>query len=174
MIDLESMTDKQIENLFRNHEDKNARARPLYAKALEERARRSQARSRLDFKKSLHLLRSAAVEQRCVSYGDLASASGVPWNLARHQMNGSGGHLDRLLDICHANQLPMLPALCVNKNGLANGELVASALKGFADGARRLGFDLADEREFHIYQRDTCWEWGRSSSAARDTSLLLS
>lgn len=168
MIDLQRMTDKQIDNLIRNHEDKNERARPLYAQALEERARRSQARSHLEFRKSLHLLRTAAVEQRCVSYGDLATASNVPWNIARHQMNGTGGHLDRLLDVCHANQLPMLPALCVNKNGLTDGELEASALKGFADGARRLGFRFSDERAFHINQRNACWEWGKIAPAEDD------
>lgn len=88
-------------------------------------------------------------------------------------MNGSGSHLDRLLDISHTNRLPMLPPLCVNKNGLTNGELEASALKGFADGARRLGFNVSDEREFHISQRGACWEWGKSSSAAGGTYGLL-
>lgn len=161
MIELTSMTDTQIINLIRNHEEKNARDRPLYSDLLIERARRGQIKSGLSFDKSLELLRRAAIEQRCITYGDLAKASGLPWNLARHQMNGPNGHLDRLLDICHVNGLPMLPAICVNKNGVETGELEPTALKGFADGARRLGLSVVDERAFHAAQRDNCWDWGK-------------
>ena len=108
MIDLTTKTDAQIDNLIRNHEEKDARDRPLYPALLEERAKRAQARSSLSFEKSLDLLRRAAMERRCVSYGDLAEASDVPWSEARHKMNGAHGHLDLLLDICHANGLPLL------------------------------------------------------------------
>lgn len=101
MIELRSMTDTQISNLIRNHEDMNARDRPLYSDLLVARARRGQIKSGLSFDKSLELLRQAATGQRCITYGDLDKASGLPWNLARHQMNGPNGHLHRLLDICH-------------------------------------------------------------------------
>lgn len=162
MIELTSMTDTQISNLIRNHEEKNARDRPLYSDLLVERACRGQKKSGLNFDKSLELLRLAAIGQKCVTYGDLAKASGLPWNQARHQMNGPNGHLDRLLDICHANGLPMLPAICVNKNGVETGELEPTALKGFADGARRLGLAVVDEQAFHAKMRGDCWLWGRS------------
>lgn len=52
------------------------------------------------------------------TYGDLAKANDVPWSAARHAMNGAGGHLDRLLDICHARGLPLFTAICVNQEGL--------------------------------------------------------
>lgn len=162
MIDLLTKTDAQIDNLIRNHEEKDARDRPLYPALLEERARRSQARSSLSFDKSMDLLRRAAMERRCVSYGDLADASDVPWREARHKMNGARGHLDMLLDICHANGLPLLSAICVNKGNLVSGELDPSALAGFVQGARRLGFQVTDELAFHHACRDACWKWSEA------------
>jgi hypothetical protein len=161
MRDLSAKTDLQINALIRNHEQKNARDRPIYPLLLEERARRAAAKSLLDFNKSLELLREAAVRQTCVSYGQIAEASGVEWSKARHQMNGARGHLDGLLDICHAKGLPMLPAICVNKTNLETGELDPSALLGFAEGARRLGHDFLDAHDFHRSRQKECWAWGR-------------
>jgi hypothetical protein len=33
----------------------------------------------------------------------------VEWSQARHRMSGANGHLDLLLDVCHARGLPILP-----------------------------------------------------------------
>lgn len=77
-------------------------------------------------------------------------------------MNGPNGHLDRLLDICHARGLPLLTAICVNQNKVAIGELGEDALAGFANGARRLGLKVHDPFRFHQQCREACWEWGRS------------
>ena len=161
MHDLSAKTDEQINALIRNHEQKNARDRPIYPLLLEERARRAAEKSLLDFNRSLALLREAAVMQTCVSYGKIAEASGVEWSKARHQMNGARGHLDGLLDICHAKGLPMLPAICVNKTNLATGDLDPSALLGFAEGARRLGHVFSDALDFHRARQKECWAWGR-------------
>lgn len=163
-IDLTSKTDQQINALIENHERLAERDRPTYPRLLEERARRAQVKSQLDFRKSIALLRAAAVDQKCVSYGQIAEASGVEWKLARHQMNGPKGHLDMLLDICHTEGLPMLPAICVNKSNLESGELDPTALSGFSDGARRLGHSVHDAREFHRARQEECWAWGRSQS----------
>lgn len=165
MIDLGAKTDGQINALIRNHEDKNARDRPIYPLLLEERARRAQAKSLLDFSKSLALLREAALKQTCVSYGQIAEASGVEWRVARHQMNGAKGHLDGLLDICHAKGLPMLSAICVNKSNLTTGELDPTALLGFAEGARRLGYSFSDAHVFHRDRQEDCWAWGREQNS---------
>lgn len=166
MTNFLTKSDTQIDQWIANHERKQATNLPLYAELLEERARRGQEKSNLNVNKSIALLQTAAIEQRCVSYGDLAKESGVDWNRARHRMNGPGGHLDQLLDVCHARKLPMLPALCVNQSGLKTGELEENALKGFADGARRLGFAVHDERAFHHKRRDECWAWGKSAGAS--------
>ena len=164
-MDLSSKSDKEIDQWIRNHEIKSATGAPLYGLLLEERARRSKTKHSLDVETSLKALQLAAAEQRCVSYGELAAANGVDWNQARHRMNGANGHLDRLLDICHARGLPMLPAICVNKQGLETGELEPAALAGFAEGARRLGYQVTDELAFHHEHRDECWAWGRRQSA---------
>jgi hypothetical protein len=166
MTDFSAKSDVQIDQWIKNHEDRQATNLPLYAELLEERARRGQEKSSLLVDTSIALLRTAAIEQRCVSYGDLAAESGVAWSRARHRMNGPGGHLDQLLDVCHARKLPMLPALCVNQGGIRTGELEENALRGFATGARRLGFAVGpavhEERAFHHQRRDECWSWGRS------------
>lgn len=163
-MDLTQKTDKQIDVWITNHEDKSATNAPLYRSLLEERVRRTQAKHKLDFGKSLALLKQAAIEQRCTSYGDLAKASGVDWSQARHQMNGPNGHLDRLLDICHAQSLPVLTAICVNQNHLEDGELGDEALTGFISGVQRLGFAVTDARAFHHECRNKCWQWGRDQS----------
>jgi hypothetical protein len=77
-------------------------------------------------------------------------------------MNGANGHLDRLLDICHARGLPLLTAICVNQEGVSTGELEPEALKGFATGARRLRFVFHDDLAFHHEQRAASWAWGRA------------
>jgi len=162
MTDFSKKTDDQIDHWIFNHERGHATDKPLYRELVEERARRGESRSNLKVERSISLLKQAAIEQRCVSYGDIAKASGVDWSKARHRMNGSGGHLDNLLDICFTQLLPMLPALCVNQNGVATGELEPAALTGFCNGARRLGFPVTDEIEFHHRARDQCWAWGAS------------
>lgn len=159
-MDLTTKTDVQIKNLIENHETRKQTHLDFYFRVLEERARRGQEKSRLSIDSSLDLLRAAAIAERCVTYGDLAKASGVPWSQARQRLNGKNGHLDQLLDVCHARSFPLLTALVVNAPGVVDGELEETALEGFAAGARRLGYTVADARAFHQAQRDACWLWG--------------
>ena len=161
-MELGSKSDQELEQWIQNHEGQTGgTAKPLYGALLEERARRAQAKQPLNLEQSLNHLKDAAGKGRCTTYGDLAKASGIIWSQARHQMNGHGGHLDRLLDLCHARKLPLLTAICVNQTGLADGELEETALAGFVAGARRLGFLVTNERAFHHHCRDECWNWGR-------------
>lgn len=167
MIDLAGKTDKEIDNFIHNHQEKRQTNTEFYRCLIEERARRTQTRKLLDFDKSIAHLKQAAIQQKCVSYGELAEASNVEWKKASHSMNGKGGHLDQLIDLCQKRDLPMLTALCVNQSGLKTGELEETALTGFVDGAKRLGLakEITDKRAFHIAQRDKCWAWGREQSA---------
>jgi hypothetical protein len=166
-MDLSSKNDTEISNWIKNHEAKpGATELPLYRQLLEERARRTQSKHHLNFEKSLAMLKEAAVKQVCVTYGDLAKASGVSWSQARYQMNGASGHLDRLLDLCHARDLPLLTAICVNQAGVHDGELSEAALNGFVAGARRLGIAVTDGLAFHRQCRDECWKWGREQPTA--------
>ena len=48
-------------------------------------------------------------------------------------MDGKGGHLDCILDVCHARGMPLFTALCVNKEGVETGELSKEALIGLVE-----------------------------------------
>ena len=164
-MDLSAKSDGEIDTWIENYEAKaGATALPFYRQLLEERARRAQSKQRLDFERSLEHLKQAAIRQVCTTYSELAKASGVEWSQARHQMNGSSGHLDRLLDLCHARSLPLLTAICVNQSNVSDGELGGDALAGFIAAAKRLGLSVTDERAFHHECRDKCWQWGREQA----------
>ncbi len=165
MTDFSSKSDADLETWIANHEARGAMDAPLYRELLEERARRSAVRHRLDPERSLGLLMKVAKAGVCTTYGELAAASGVDWAQARRVMSGKGGHLDRLLDLCHSRGLPLLTALCVSQKGLASCDLEGDALKGFTSGARRLGHSITDEQAFHREQRDASWAWGRTQVA---------
>lgn len=161
MSDFSNKSDSEIDQWIFNFEKRGQTEATLYFKLLEERGRRSGKRQGLDLEKSLIVLKQAAIVGTCITYGNLAKASGVEWSKARHQMNGKHGHLDRLLEICHARQLPLLTAICVNQSGLQDGELEKNALSGFAEGSRRIGRSFTDELAFHRACREECWTWGR-------------
>lgn len=162
MTDFSSKTDAEIDQWIANYEKGGQTEAARYYELLEERGRRSGKRQGLDLERSLSALKQAAISGICITYGDLAKASGVEWSKARHQMNGKHGHLDRLLELCHARQLPLLTAICVNQSGLRDGELEENALSGFAEGARRIGRTFADELAFHHACREECWIWGQT------------
>lgn len=107
----------------------------------------------------------SARHSKFTTYGDLAKASGVSWSVARHAMNGAGGHLDSLLDVCHARQMPLLTALCVNQQSVHSGELSDDSLRGFIKGAQRLGYVVTDEQAFlrQCQQESFSWAKGKAS-----------
>ncbi|MGG6898162.1 hypothetical protein [Rhizobium sp. BR 315] len=162
MTDFADKSDKDIDQWISNHEKHAKIDVTLYFELLEELARRAQAKGGLYLEKSLSALKQAAIAGICISYGDLANASGVEWSKARQQMNGKNGHLDRLLELCHARRSPLLTAICVNQKNVEQGELEAAALSGFAEGARRIGRKVTDERAFHHACRAECWAWGQA------------
>lgn len=164
MVDFSKKSDPEISSWIRNYEDAGKTSEPFFLELLKERVRRAQGKQSLSFEKSLARLKCAAIEQACISYGELARASDVEWSVARHQMNGPNGHLDRLLDICHSEGLPLLTAICVNQANVETGELGEEALAGFAAGARRLGLAVSDPIDFHHSCREACWEWGRKQA----------
>lgn len=162
-IDLSQKSDASIEQFITNHQAKGVTNIPFYRELLDERARRASEKTSMHVDKSILVLRAAAVAGHCVAYGDLAEASGVPWNQARVAMNGKGGHLDQILDMCHAQGLPLLTAICVNKDNVETGELEARALAGFVEGAERLGISVNDPLSYHHAERDRVWEWGKTA-----------
>jgi hypothetical protein len=161
-MNLNDKTDDQIETLIRNHERKGVTGTELYKALLEERARRNSVGLKID--ESLAHLIEAAKVGRFTTYGDLAAASNVPWQRARHAMNGQGGHLDNLLDVCHARGMPLLTALCVNQQSVATGELSADSMKGFINGAKRLGYKVTDEAAFLRECQQASFSWAKGQS----------
>lgn len=157
----DNKTDSQIESWASNFEKAGRTDHPDYAAIVAERARRRQVKQKLSFELSLEHLKVRAIDGKFTTYGDLAAASGVEWSHARHQMNGPKGHLDTLLDVCRTQGLPLLTAICVNRENLGTGTLGEDALSGFADGARRLGITVGDEEEFHARCVEECFDWGR-------------
>jgi hypothetical protein len=165
-MDFSAKSDSEIETWIENHERSGATSAELYKRLLEERARRNS--SGLKVENSLRLLSEAASAEKFVTYGDLAKASGVPWSQARHAMNGAHGHLDRLLDICHARGMPLLTALCVNQQSVETGELSENSMAGFISGAKRLGYSITDAEGFFKTCQKTCFEWAKSRSSQSD------
>jgi hypothetical protein len=163
MDEFEGKTDQDIEQWIKNYERNGATNEPFFKKLLEERARRQS--KGLSLETSLNHLIAAARNEQFTTYGDLAKASDVPWSKARHAMNGSSGHLERLLDICHARGLPLLTALCVNQSGVDTGDLGENALRGFVAGAQRLGYKVTDANAFLLDCQQKCFEWGRERSS---------
>src|SRR5258708_23885670 len=95
--DLSNTSDAALRVWIENHERKGATNTALYRALVEEDARRRGGD--LNVETSLQHLMAAARTGQFTTYGSLAEASGVPWNKARHLMNGAGGHLDQLLSI---------------------------------------------------------------------------
>lgn len=102
--DFSSKSDDDINTWIANHEAKGATDAPLYKELLKERARRNS--QTLNVEKSLAHLMEAARKEKFTTYGALAEANSISWQKARFQMNGAGGHLDQVLDVCHARALP--------------------------------------------------------------------
>ncbi len=156
--DLSEKSDQDIKNWIDNFERLGKTDEPLYGELVEERARRFGKGLNIDT--SLAHLMATAKAGRFTTYGQLAEANAVPWSKARHAMNGAGGHLDQLLDICHARGLPLFPAICVNQEGVRTGKLGPEALRGFAEGARRHGYPVHDEAAFLQKCQEASFAWG--------------
>ena len=103
----------------------------------------------------------AAKAGRFISYGELAEASGVPWNKARHAVPVL---LGRLVLLAHVRGWPMLSAIVVSKDGLEQGRLAGSSLSGFIAAARSIGVDPGDDPEaFFRDQQAKVFEWSQTA-----------
>lgn len=161
-FDFSEKSDDEIRSWVANHEHKNVTNTPLYKALVEEEARRKERYLKIET--SMQHLMDAARHERFTTYGQLAEASKAPWNQARHLMNGVGGHLDQLLSVCHARELPLLPAICVNQAGAKTGDLGEEALAGFIKGAIRLGYTPTDWQDFLKKCQKECFVWGKANS----------
>jgi hypothetical protein len=166
MPDFSTKTPAELDTLLGNYRRLGKARSETFIALLAERERRAAAKDRLSIDRSLALLKQAAQQHAYVTYGELAKASDQKWsNTIRARMSGPNGHLDRLLDICHSQHLPLLSALCVNQDGQATGTLDEPARAGFANGARRLGITMTDEDQFYRQCQQECFTWGAAQPA---------
>ncbi len=115
---------------------------------------------RLDLEKSYSAIRHAAQHEMCVSYGDLAAASGVAWNKARLPMPR---HLEKLVIIANERGWPILSAIVVNKNDVGTGKLDGSAREGLLAAARLIGLKVDDPEGFVEEQQKKVFEWAKTA-----------
>lgn len=160
---LQSKTDKEIDNWIARHEENRRTDDSLYRLLIEERNRRHG--QGLNLKSSISFLIGSARDRRFVSYGDLADASNVAWSKARHRMNGAHGHLQDILCYCHARKWPLLTAIVVHKRYRETGDMDDFTLDGFVEGAERLGFVVLDRKQFLKEHQETCFNWAKAAQA---------
>jgi len=153
-MDLNAKSDQQIRNLIDNHERLGETSRPLYLRALAERARRSAPE--LDLQKSFDCILSSAKAGRFLSYRDIADASGADWSKVRHKVPAK---LWDIVQYAHRHGWPMLSAIVVNKPNIATGKMEPATLRGFCEAARLLGHEVADPGSFLADQQKAVFEW---------------
>jgi hypothetical protein len=159
---LATKSDDEIDSWIEKYVARGLTSDPTCLLLLEERGQRQS--KVLKIEKSLDHLMDAARRKKFTTYGALAMASDVPWKKARHLMNGARGHLDRLLEICHARQLPLLTALCVNQESVKTGDLSEESLNGFINGAQRLGYPITDRKAFLRQCQNESFGWAERQS----------
>lgn len=152
------LSNEQIQTLIANYRRLNRTEDQKFADLLAEEARRKGRR--LDLSTTFDVVSKAAREGRCISYGQVAAASGVEWSSAHRAI---GPHLDQLLQACHQRGLPLLSAIVVNQQNIASRRLEPSALKGFIDGVQRLGIAVTDAEQFLHDAQDRVFAWGRAA-----------
>jgi hypothetical protein len=153
-IDIAKLSDEQLKNLIENHRRQKATTAPACVDALREwEIRKGKG---LEFDKSFRIIKAAARERKCISYKDLADASGAVWNQVHYEI---GNHLWKLVEFGHLSGWPMLSAVVVNKPNVGTGKMEPETLKGFIAAAHDLGYAVTDEEAFLREQQDKVFAW---------------
>jgi hypothetical protein len=157
-MDLSTKTDQELNNLIDNHRRKKLLRAPLYLEVLTERGRRRE--NGLEFVKSVRIILEAAREGQCVSYKQLADASGATWSKVHYAINQ---HLWDLVSWANGNGWPMLSAVVVNHKNIENRRMDPETLKGFIAAAEELGrSDIgADHDAFLAAEQTRVFEFAR-------------
>ena len=99
---------------------------------------------------------AAARERRFVSYGELATAHGVPWPKVRREVPRQ---LGELVQFCHEEGWPLLSAVVVPQTAVETGLLDGPAREGFLTAARELGHEIGDPEAFVRDQPERVFAW---------------
>ncbi len=155
-IDLKSKSVKDLKTIVENHERSAKTAAPSYGAAKAELARREAGTLAIDT--TVDIIASYAKRRAFLSYKDIADASGAIWNKVNHAMTK---HLLAVSEHAHGQGWPMLSAIVVNKQHMADGLMEPPTLKGFCECARGLGLEVEDEAAFLKAQQKAVFDAAR-------------
>lgn len=133
-MNLESMSADDLRTLLANHERLNRTDAETYSAAKAELERRDSKMLDIDVTRAA-ILRSAK-KRRFITYGDLAKENGVVWSKAYRPI---AQHLDEVMRVAYERGEPLITSIVVNEAGRQTGVLDDNSLKGFVEGAKRLG-----------------------------------
>src|SRR5215469_15894431 len=161
LINVETLSNAQLENLVENHRRQRATDAPLYVDALRELEKRKG--KGLDLDRSLAIIRQAAKERRFISYKELADTSGADWKQVRFAVNG---HLWNLVEYSHLRYGILFSAIVVNTPNVASGRMEAETLKGFVGAARLLDYAVTDAHAFLKEQQARVFAWAHNEASS--------
>ena len=136
---LADKTVDQLVNIVANHRAAGKTQTDMFAAAL--RALDARRHKGFDLQTSLDFLIGAARARRFVSYKDVATANGIEWAKARRAISA---HLDAVCEYAASRKMPLLTAIVVNAEGVADGSMSVEARTGYMLTATRLGRGGAD------------------------------
>lgn len=155
-IDLTAKTVDELKTILANHERLGKVKAERYIAAGAELAGRSAGNLSLD--KTVGIIAAAAKEGVFLGYKDIADKSGAVWSRVHYAMT------KHLLDVsrhAHRHGWPMLSAIVVNKQRVADGAMDPEALTVFCNCARALGLEVTDEAAFLKAQQEAVFAAAR-------------
>ena len=147
-VDYSAKSVADLQTMLRNHEAKGKTDSDSYRAALAQLAAR--VTKGLSFDRTVAVIAEAAQKGEFVSYKALAEASGVKWNTANV---GMSKHLLEVCEYSHRKGWPLLSAIVVSKDHVADGGMDRSTLAGFCKCARALDYVVDDEGAFLRHQQ---------------------
>ena len=111
----------------------------------------------LDRGRSVAAIRAVAEARRFLSYGAVAAASGLAWQVARRRMDP---HLFALCQWATERGWPLLSAIVVDQRSVAHGAMRGRPLIGFARAAERCGRIVGgDAAAFLAEEQERVFAW---------------
>jgi hypothetical protein len=152
--DFSEIETENLKDMILRHEKQGVTNTPRYRAAVEEVAKRQSKNLNPDV--TLKHLMDCAKKSEYTTYKRVAEANGADWGKIHWQI---APHLDSILQICHARELPLFTAICVTEPEIKTGNLEGSSLAGFIKGVKRLRYSVVDEQQFLKEAQKACFEW---------------
>ncbi len=148
----------ELDNLLANYDRRGQTSSPVYLDALA--MRETMYAGMLTFDATVAAIRAAALDRRCISYEDVAEASGSTIQKARMQLPA---HLARVMRYALCKGWPLITATVVTKAGVATGTMEGSALESFLKACAAHGQEVpAGEPEgFVREQQEKTFAWAQ-------------